>query len=256
MRALIVDDEPLARERVRTLLVRHAPHVDVIGECGDGATAVAAIESEQPDVVFLDVQMPGMTGFEVVSAVGPENMPLVVFVTAYDDFALRAFEAHALDYLVKPFAPERLLAAVERVQTQLLGRTRGALESNLRALIRTAQPAEHLDRFMVKRGQSFVFVRASEVRWIEAADNYARLHTASGSALLRATLTALEGRLDPRRFVRVHRGAIVNIDFLASMETWGQGEYLLRLTSGEQITSSRTYRARIRQALGASVQPE
>jgi two-component system LytT family response regulator len=256
MRALIVDDEPLARERVRTLLARHAPHVEVIGECGDGVAAVAAIASEQPDVVFLDVQMPAMTGFDVVSAVGPENMPLVVFVTAYDDFALRAFEAHAIDYLVKPFAPERLLAAVERVQTQLLGRTRDALEAKLRALIRTAQPADYLDRFMVKRGQRFVFVRAGDVRWIEAADNYVRLHTTGGSELLRATLSALESRLDPRRFVRVHRSAIVNLDYLVSMEAWGQGEYLLRLAGGEEITSSRTYRSRIRQALGASVQPE
>ena len=256
MRALIVDDEPLARERVRTLLSRDAPSVEVVGECGDGAAAVAAIESLRPDVVFLDVQMPGMTGFEVVSAVGPENMPLVVFVTAYDEFALRAFEAHAIDYLVKPFAPERLRAAMERVRTQLLGRTRDELESNLRALITTAQPTEHLDRFMVKRGQRFVFVRASDVRWVEAADNYVKLHTDTGCEMLRATLNTLEARLDPRCFVRVHRSAIVNVDHLVSMEPWGQGEYLLSLAGGAEITSSRTYRTRIRQVLGASLHPE
>jgi two-component system LytT family response regulator len=251
MRALIVDDEPLARERIRTLLGREAD-IEIVGECGDGAAAVDAIDALQPDIVFLDVQMPGMTGFEVVSTVGPENMPLVIFVTAYDEFALRAFEAHAIDYLVKPFAPERLHAATERARTQLLGRTRGALESNLRALITTAQPAEYLDRFMVKRGPRFVFVRASDVLWIEAADNYVKLHTAKRFEMLRATLNALEAKLDPRRFVRVHRGAIVNIDFLEGMEPWGQGEYLLSLAGGVQITSSRTYRNRIRQALGAS----
>ena len=255
MRALIVDDEPLARERLRTLLGRETD-VEVVGECEDGPAAIDAIESTQPDVVFLDVQMPGMTGFEVVSTVGPENMPLVIFVTAYDEFALRAFEAHAIDYIVKPFGTDRLRAATERARMQLLGRDREALESNLKALVNTAQPAEHLDRFMVKRGPRFVFVRASDVQWVEAADNYVKLHTAKGFEMLRATLNALETKLDPRRFVRVHRGAIVNIDFLEGMEPWGQGEYLLSLTGGAQITSSRTYRTRIRQALGASVQSE
>jgi two-component system LytT family response regulator len=250
MRVLIVDDEPLARERIRTLLAAE-PDVEIAGEHGDGVSAAEAILEDAPDVVFLDVQMPGMTGFEVVGAVGAERMPLVVFVTAYDEFALRAFDAHALDYLVKPVGMERFRAAVERARTQLRGRDREGLESRLRTLVEAARPAEHMDRFLVKRGSRFVFVRVEDVRWLEAADNYVNVHTASGAELLRSTLSSLEARLDPRRFVRVHRGAIVNIDHLQTMEAWGQGEYLLTLAGGAQITSSRTYRARIRQALGA-----
>ena len=178
-------------------------------------------------------------------------MPLVVFVTAYDEFALRAFDAHALDYLVKPVSPERFRAALERVRVQLRGRDRDGLESRLRTLVEAARPADHMDRFLVKRGARFVFVRVEDVRWLEAADNYVNVHTAAGAEMLRSTLSSMEGRLDPRRFVRVHRGAIINIDHLQAMEPWGQGEYLLTLTGGAQVTSSRTYRARIRQALGA-----
>lgn len=250
MRVMIVDDEPLARERIRTLLAGE-PDVTVVGEHGDGIAAADAILADAPDVVFLDVQMPGMTGFEVVAAVGPERMPLVVFVTAYDEFALRAFDAHAIDYLVKPVGVDRFRAAVDRVRTQLRGRDRAGLESRLRTLVESSRPPEHLERLLVKRGSRFVFVRLEDVRWLEAADNYVNVHTAAGAELLRSTLSSLEGRLDPRRFVRVHRGAIVNIDHLTAMEPWGQGEYLLTLAGGAQITTSRTYRARLRQALGA-----
>lgn len=252
MRVLIVDDEPLARERIRTLL-RRDPAIEIAGEAEDGVSAVEAIESQSPDLVFLDVQMAGMTGFEVVAAVGAERMPLVVFVTAYDEFALRAFEAHAIGYLVKPFAPERLLAAVDRAKTQLRGRSRDEFESDLRALVSTATTVEYLDRIMVKRGPRFVFLRTADIHWIEAADNYVQLHTAAGSELLRATLNTLESRLDPRRFVRVHRGAIVNLEFLEGMESWGQGEYLLSLPAGKHLTSSRSYRTRLREALGGSL---
>ncbi len=250
MRVLIVDDEPLARERVRTLLSQERD-VEVAGECEDGIAAVGEIHEMKPDAVFLDVQMPGMTGLEVVNAVGLEAMPLVVFVTAYDEYALRAFDAHAIDYLVKPVSAARMHAAVERVRTQLRGRDRDALESQLRALLETVRPAEYHTRFLVKRGQRFVFVRVEELDWIEAADNYVKLHTGAGSELLRASLGGLEARLDPRRFVRVHRGAIVNVDRVKTLEAWGQGEYVLTLAGGARITSSRTYRTRIRQALGA-----
>ncbi|HYW07391.1 MAG TPA: response regulator [Longimicrobium sp.] len=250
MRVLIVDDEPLARERIRILLSREED-VEIVGECDDGVAAVAGIHEVKPDVVFLDVQMPGMTGLEVVSAVGPERMPVVVFVTAYDEYALRAFGAQAIDYLVKPVGAERFRAAVERVRTQLRGRDRDSLESRLRALVEMVRPAEYLTRFMVKRGQRFVFLRVEELEWIEAADNYVKLHANASSELLRASLAGLEARLDPRRFVRVHRGAIINVDRVTAIEPWGQGEYLLTLAGGARITSSRTYRARIRQALGA-----
>lgn len=249
-RCIVVDDEPLARRRLRAMLAAHADF-EVLGEYEDAAGAVAAIRALRPDVVFLDVQMPGMNGFEVVAALEPEQMPLVVFVTAYDEFALRAFEVCAIDYLVKPVAAARLRTTLERVRTQLRGRDRGDLESRLRALTELARPAEHVDRFLVKRGQKFVFVRVEDVFWIEAADNYVKVHTAAGVEMLRSTLGSLESRLDPRRFVRVHRGAIINIDRLQGMEAWGQGEYLLILANGTRINSSRTYRTSIRQALGA-----
>ena len=250
LRVVVVDDEALARERVLTEL-DGAPDVQVVAECADGEAAVRAVAEHAPDVLFLDVQMPGMTGFDVLRALPPEvPAPVVVFVTAYDRFALQAFEARAIDYLVKPFTRERLLRALERARTQVRGRDADGLDPRVRALLDALRPAaRHQERFMVRRGKNLVLVRADDIHWVEAADNYVELHTAGGSHLLRGSITGMQERLDPSRFLRIHRRIIVNVDRIVSMQPWGQGEYVVRLSDGTEVNSSRSYRDQL-MALG------
>ncbi|HEX8696884.1 MAG TPA: LytTR family DNA-binding domain-containing protein [Longimicrobium sp.] len=251
IRTLIVDDEPLARERLRTLLERE-DDVEVVGECGDGVEAVDSIVRLEPDLVFLDVQMPGVDGFEVIRRVGAARMPFVVFATAFDDFALQAFEANALDYLLKPFERERFRVSLERARRQLGQRGGARVDPRflewLEGLSQAA--AEYRERFVVKTGNRFRVVRAADVDWIEAADNYVRLHLGKEQHLLRETMSELDRSLDPRRFVRIHRSTIVNVDRIHSIESWGAGEFLFVLADGTKLASSRGYRDRLRSVLG------
>lgn len=249
IRALIVDDEPLARERLRALLAAERD-VRVEGECADGDEAVAAIRATAPDLIFLDVQMPGTGGFEVIREVGPERMPYVVFATAYDAFALRAFEVGALDYLLKPFDEERVRTAMERARERIAsGGPR--LDDNVLALLRGLHsPAAFAERLTVRTGTRYVVVAVADVDWIQAEDNYVRLHVGTASHLMRETLAAMERTLDPRRFVRVHRSTIVNVERVRSIESWGLGEFLLVLKDGTKLQSSRGYRERVREAFG------
>ena len=249
LRALIVDDEALARERLATLLAAH-PDVRVVGECAGADEAVDAIAAEAPDLVFLDVQMPGGGGFGVVAEVGPERMPAVVFATAYDEFALRAFDANAVDYLLKPIGEERLGEALRRVRGRLSAPGPRLGPGVLAALEKLGAPAAYRDRFAVRAGERFHIVRAADVTWIEAADNYVRLHGPGGAHLLRATLREVEAMLDPRRFLRIHRSIIVNVDRVQSLSPWGLGEYLFELSDGKKLSSSRRYRAAVRDAFG------
>jgi two-component system, LytTR family, response regulator len=246
IKALVVDDEPLGRERVRALLEREKD-VEVVGECEDGVEAVEAIRVLTPDLVFLDVQMPEMDGFGVVEAVGPHRMPLVVFVTAYDQYALSAFEVNAVDYLLKPFDLDRFHTALERVRTRLQHPAGAKWAENLEAMLeRVRRPTvDYPDRFLVRSGRRYVFVRVDEIDWIGAADNYLELHLDKRVHLLRETMSAMEGRLDPRRFMRIHRSAIVNVDRIRAIESWGKGEYLVIMNDGTQVNSSRAYRDRI-----------
>ena len=246
IKALVVDDEPLGRERVRALLERERD-VEVVGECEDGVDAVEAIRTLGPDLVFLDVQMPEMDGFGVVEAVGPHRMPLVVFVTAYDQYALSAFEVNAVDYLLKPFDLDRFRTALERVRARLQQPVGEKWAENLASMLeRVRRPSvDYPDRFLVRSGRRYVFVRVDEIDWIGAADNYLELHLGKRVHLLRETMSAMEGRLDPRRFMRIHRSAIVNVDRIRAIESWGKGEYLVVLTDGTQVNSSRAYRDRI-----------
>ena len=249
IRTLIVDDEPLARERLRTLLEREED-VEVVGECGDGEEAVGAIQRLAPDLVFLDVQMPAVDGFEVVRRVGAE-MPCVVFATAYDEFALRAFEANALDYLLKPFEGERFRLTLERARTRLAERGGAGLDARVLAMLQGLQPAaEYRDRFVVRTGSRFRVIRAGDVDWVEAADNYVRLHVGKEALLLRETMSELDRVLDPRRFVRIHRSTILNVDRIHTIESWGAGEFLFVLSDGTKLASSRGYRDRLRSVLG------
>lgn len=250
IRALIVDDEPLARERVTTLLAQE-PDVEVVGECRDGREAVAAIRQLDPDLVFLDIQMPGADGFDVIQAVGPEKMPLVIFVTAYDQHALRAFEVRALDYLLKPFDRERFRDALARARGQIEGRESGDLGRRLLALVQEIRPGPpRADRLVVKSGGRLFFLRTDEIDWIEASGNYVRVHVGAESHLLRETMASLEAKLDQDRFLRIHRSRIVNLERVKEMQPWLNGEYVVILTTGVRLTLSRGYREKLQERLG------
>ena len=212
IRTLIVDDEPLARERVRSLIADQAG-LEVVGEACDGDQAVQAIIGQQPDLVFLDVEMPRRTGLDVIQAVGPDRMPAVVFVTAYDQYAIKAFEVEAVDYLLKPFDRERFEGAVDRARKHLDAKEGGALKTQLMQLVRELQPAAAAkqDRLVVKSGGRLFFLNTEEIDWIEAAGNYVRIHVAKESHLLRETMNSIDARLDTKIFMRIHRSRIVNI---------------------------------------------
>jgi len=248
-RVVIVDDEPLARERLRTLLADE-PGMEIVGEANDGRSAVEAIASLSPDLAFLDVQLPGSTGFEIIEQVGASRMPFVIFVTAYDRYALRAFDVHALDYLLKPFDRERFRQAIARVRQQLDRRSNGDLEKRLLALVQDLKPAQpRVDRFVVKSGGRVFFVRNDEIDWIEAAGNYVKLHVGSDSHLFRETMNAVEARLDPDVFFRIHRSHIVNIERIRELQPWFNGEYVVFLKNGTRLTLSRGYREKLQEQL-------
>ncbi|MGH7718931.1 MAG: LytR/AlgR family response regulator transcription factor [Gemmatimonadaceae bacterium] len=251
IRTLIVDDEPLARLRLRNLL-RDEPDVDVVGECADGESAILEIERRRPDLVFLDVQMPELGGFDVIEAMGATRIPLLIFVTAYDQHALRAFEVHALDYLLKPFEDERFRATLRRARVHLRGQRAGGRDdrgdARLRSLVNDLS-AQHrfLERIVVRSSGRVFFLRADEIDWIEAADNYVRLHLGRSSHLLRETLKELERKLDPAHFVRIHRSAIVRVDRIKEMQPWFHGEYVVILRDGTRLHSSRTFSKELRE---------
>jgi len=251
IRALIVDDEPLARERMRTLLGAESD-VDVVGEARDGVEAVEAILSQSPDLVFLDVHMPKLDGFEVIQTVGLDRMPPVVFVTAYDQHALRAFEVQALDYLLKPFDGDRFQSALKRVRRQIDSQESGDLGRRLLALVRDlkSERPQRSDRLVVKSGGRLFFLRADEIDWIEAAGNYVRLHVGAEGHLLRETMNSIESRLNPETFFRIHRSHIVNIERIKELQPWFNGEYVVILRNGARLTLSRGYREKLQEKLG------
>ena len=243
LRALVADDEPLARETVR-LLLNAAPDVDLHWEAADGRAAAEAIRTHRPDIVFLDVQMPHLDGFGVVEAVGPEAMPATVFVTAYDEHALRAFEASAIDYLVKPYDDERFARALNRARA-LAGAQRHTeaadLAQRLRTLLGVAAEAGTAERLLVREGNKLSVVRAEAVDWAEAAGDYVALHVGPRTHLLRETLSGLAGRLDGRRFVRIHRSALVQVDRVRDVRLTAAGDARVFLRDGTELRASRRY---------------
>lgn len=250
IKTLIVDDEPLGRERLRTLLEGDRDIV-VIGECSDGAEAVITLSETECDLVFLDVQMPTMTGLEVVEAIGPDRMPTVIFVTAYDRYALRAFEVHALDYLLKPFDRERLGKALERAKSHIRKDKTAEANQQLLALLEEVKPGRKaLDRLVIKEGGRVFFLKMEEIDWIEAASNYVRLHVGVETHLVRETMNALESRLDASQFLRIHRSTIVNIERVQEFQPLFHGDYAVILKDGTQLTMSRTYRQRLPELFG------
>jgi two-component system, LytTR family, response regulator len=253
IKVLVADDEPLARERLSGLLSQE-PDIEVVGQARDGEEAVTAIHDDSPDLVFLDVQMPQMSGFDVIEAVGSDKMPPVIFVTAYDQHALKAFQVRALDYLLKPFDRERFRDALSRARKQLERDENGDLGRRLLALVkdlRRDQPKS--DRLVVKSGGRLFFLRTDEIDWVEAAGNYVRLHVGPGSHLLRETMNAIEGRLDPEKFFRIHRSRIVNMERIQELQPWLNGEYAVLLRTGTRLTLSRGYREKLQDRLGRAI---
>jgi two-component system LytT family response regulator len=251
LRTLVVDDELLARRRL-TMLLADEPDVEVVAECENGEQAVAAIEAHAPDLVFLDVQMPEVDGFGVLEAIGPERMPAVIFVTAYDRYALRAFDVHAVDYLLKPFARPRFEQALARARAALRAPAADppADDANPLALLldELRKGGRWLERLAVHEGGRVFFLRTAEIDWIESAGNYLRLHAGAEQHLVRGTIKGIETKLDPARFLRVHRGTLVNLDRVREIHPWFNGEYVLTLHDGTRLESGYGYGRRVREA--------
>jgi len=250
IRTLIVDDEPLARERIRKLLQKEAD-IEIVDESADGSEAVSAVGKHQPDLVFLDVQMPELDGFGVVERLDRRAMPVIVFVTAYDRFALRAFEVHALDYLLKPFDSERFRNALERAREHIRRRQTGELSERIGELLADLKTGgKHLDRLAVKSAGKVLFLRVEEIDWIEAADNYVNLHIGNECHLHRETMAALEIRLPAQNFMRISRSTIVNIERIKELQPLFHGEYSVILRNGTRLTLSRSHREKLNRLLG------
>ncbi len=240
LRALIVDDEALARQRIRQLLADEADF-EIIGEAGNGMEAVTLIESLRPDLVFLDIQMPLLDGFGVIEAIGAEQMPATLFCTAYDAHAVKAFEVHAVDYLLKPFDRDRFKRALAWV------RERSAKPRNepdgFKALLSELESGQaRPDRFLVKTGERWLMVKCADIQWIDAEGNYVRLHVDGATHMLRHTMAEVLARLDPAQFKRIHRSTIVNLDFVRDLQPWTGGDMTVFLRDGTRLTLSRTYR--------------
>ncbi|HEY5809394.1 MAG TPA: LytTR family DNA-binding domain-containing protein [Povalibacter sp.] len=249
LKVLIVDDEPLAREGLRMLLGQQSLAGE-IHEARNGREAMTSIRKHQPDLVLLDVQMPGMTGFEVVDAVGAAAMPAVIFVTAHDEYAIRAFEISAVDYLLKPVTAERFETAFDRAVRRIrLAPADEPARRMLTMLDAIANPPRYLTRFAIRSGERTVFVPADAVEWIEALQNYVRLHTDETIHTLHVTMNTVETSLDPQSFLRIHRSHIVNTRRIQQLWSLPHGQYLIEMQSGERLQSGRTYGDRIRSAL-------
>jgi two-component system, LytTR family, response regulator len=258
LRVLVADDEAPARRLLARLLAAHED-IRVIAECSDGASAVERIASERPELVFLDVKMPELDGFEVIVRVGVDAMPPVVFVTAFDRFATRAFDVHALDYLVKPFSDERFEATLARARRRQTEMDAPRLAAELRALFAARCDAEQrppsLERFLVKLGSRTSIIPVADVDWIEAQDYYVTLHVGGASHLHRQAIRSLEAELDPRAFVRIDRSAIVNLARVTQLRRRGDGRWVARLVDGTELPVSRRRREHLIQKLGAERAP-
>jgi two-component system LytT family response regulator len=256
IRAGIADDEPLARERIASML-QDKSNYEIVAVCKDGDEAVAAIRNERLDVLFLDVKMPGLDGFQVLEALGSGPAPAIIFVTAFDSYALRAFDVSALDYVLKPFDRERFEKTLARFEThwkkvQEPGAEQGTISEELKKFLgelaeRTGET--FASRFAVKSSAGIYFVRADDIEWIDASGNYTALHAGGRKHLIRETIKSVEAKLDPKKFIRVHRSAIINLDKLRKLQPYFHGEYVVTMQDGTTITSSRGYSDRLRALL-------
>lgn len=258
IRALIVDDEPKARRAIRILLGRD-PEIEVVAEAGTVDEAVARIEEHEPDLLYLDVQMPGPDGFETLSRIDPERVPWTIFVTAYEEYALQAFESDAVDYLLKPYNDERFEQALERAKRQIRFERSDGIRRRIADLVAEGadRPSEgdgteerYADRFVIKESGRIFFVEIDRVRWIEAEGHYVRLHTDDGDHLVRAALSDVADRLDPAHFVRIHRSTIVCLDAVKEFALWDKGHYVAVMESGDRLRVSRSGFERLQERLG------
>jgi len=260
IRALIVDDEPAARDAIRSLLAGDAD-IHIVGECADGRTALHAIATTSPDLLFLDVQMPEMDGFTMLRQLEPERLPVVVFVTAFDQYALRAFDVHATDYLLKPFDDDRFREAVSRAKQSVRAGQLGRLSEELRALLdgvaspaaasRPAAPGgPYLKRLVIKSGGRVTLLNVRDIDWIEAEGDYVKIHVGKAWHLLRETMKRLEAQFDPARFVRIHRSTIVNVERIKELQPYFRGEYVVILQDGKSLKLSRGYKEHLESVLG------
>jgi two-component system LytT family response regulator len=247
MRVLIVDDEPLARRGVRNRLKQHSD-IEIVAECGTGRAAIAAIRTHSPNLVFLDIQMPDMSGFEVLRSLDSNEIPAVIFLTAYDKYTLEAFSVHALDYLLKPIDDSRFESALKHARVQIKNRALPELERRMRDLLKDTDAHEvgHYEtRFAVRTGQRILVVPANDIDWIEACGDYVTLHTGNRTHLLRQTMNKMESQLDPARFLRIHRSTIVQTSRIRELVALDNREFLLRLADGKELKTSRSYSDRI-----------
>ena len=248
IRTVLADDEVLARQKVRQLL-RDIEDVDIVGECATAGETIDLVRLTYPDLLFLDICMPDMDGFDAVNALSSHpdvKLPHIVFVTANDKWAVRAFEVHALDYLLKPFTAERLQSAVQRVRDRL------AMNGGLGVNVLNPGTGAYTSRMVFKSRGRIVFLPVDDIRWIQAEENYVRLHTADQSHLLRETIGKIESRLDPRSFLRIHRSSIVNLQYVKEVKNEADGDANVLLLSGEKIPMSRSYRARLQKLMNVS----
>lgn len=253
IRALIVDDEPLARAMIRRMLSDHAD-VEIAGECENGSQAIVAIRQSAPDLVFLDVQMPGADGFAVIEALAAEQLPIIIFVTAYDQYAVRAFQVRALDYLLKPFDRERFEQALERARAHIRSERRDDLNARLLDLLADARArAGYLERLIIKAEGRIFFLKTEEIEWIEAEGNYVCLHVKQQKHLFREAISNLEKQLDPRQFQRIQRSAIVNLDFIRELHPWSRGDYKVILRDGTELKLSHRYKSNLDRHLGGTL---
>jgi two-component system LytT family response regulator len=249
LRVLIVDDEPLARRRLRRLLAQESD-LEVAGECSSVQEALAMIDAERPELLLLDVQMPEQDGFALLRALPESERPAVIFVTAFDEHAVAAFEVNAVDYLLKPVDPERLAEAIARVRRERVATGGESLDVRLRSLLETLSPrGRYMDRILVRRPGRISFVNVEEIHWISAEGNYVRLHLAKERHLVRLKIGTLEERLDPSRFLRIHRSVIANLDRVRELHRLPGGDYTVLLDGGATLTMSRSYKSRFETAL-------
>jgi two-component system, LytTR family, response regulator len=253
IRTIIADDEHLAREKLRLLLGEESG-VQVVAECQNGQEAIDAVHDYKPDLLLIDIRMPDMDGFQVLEKIAADEMPVVVFTTAYDQFAIRAFDAHALDYLLKPFEQERLHDAIERTRAELLKSHQLDLTTRILDLLAKAdpkgEPKPSDDRMVIRAGGKVVFLDVKEIDWIEASANYVKVNVGKDSYLLREGIGSISERLDPDRFVRIHRSAIVNVRKIKELQPCESGEYIAVLKNGKELSCSRGYRAQLQRLIG------
>ena len=252
IKTIVVDDELLARQRITDLLAAESD-VTVVAECANGAEAIQAILTWQPDLLFLDVQMPELGGFEVLQQLqNGRSLPNIVFVTAYDQYALRAFDVHALDYLLKPFAKDRFQQTLQRVREQLTVQRQKVFQERLAAFIENL-PQTYPQRLAIRSQERVYFVSVANISWIEAAGNHVKLHEGQASHLLRKTMKEIQATLAPHQFLRIHRSLIVNVNHIQELQPWARGEYVLILSDGTRLHSSRSHRAQIEAFLKSSM---